>query len=160
MAKTRSKTCTIISLQSDKYLRSYRERQNRTPQELTPYDLLDALNNLYALPKNVSYTCTKFHYDPISITKVIAKKRMGPPEANPYDLLDAPNSLTALTKAASKTLTKFHYDPMSISEIIAEKQNGTPWELTPYDLLDVLPTIFMLCLRLPARPVQNVTTIR
>ena len=61
---------------------------------------------------------------------------MGPPEANPYDLLDAPNSLTALTKAASKTLTKFHYDPMSISEIIAEKQNGTPWELTPYDLLD------------------------
>ena len=70
-----------ISLRYDKYFRIYRKKQNWTPWELTPYDLLDALNNLYALPKNASYTCTKFHYDPISITEVIAKNRMGPPES-------------------------------------------------------------------------------
>ena len=40
-----------ISLRSDKYFRSYREKQNETLRELTPYDLLDAPNNLHTLPK-------------------------------------------------------------------------------------------------------------
>ena len=68
-----------ISLRSDKYFRSYREKQNGTPRELTPYDLLDAHNNIYALPKTASNTCTKFHYDPLSISQVIAKNRYATP---------------------------------------------------------------------------------
>ena len=70
-----------ISLRFDKYLRSYREKQNRTPWELTPYDLLDASNNLYGLPMAASDSLTKFHYDLMSISEVIAEKPNGTPES-------------------------------------------------------------------------------
>ena len=68
-----------ISLRYDKYFRSYREKQNGTPWVLTPYDLLDASNNLYALPKAASDSLTKFHYDLMSISEVITEKQNGTP---------------------------------------------------------------------------------
>ena len=118
------------------YFRRCREKQNGSPRELTSYDLLDAPNNLYALPKTASNTCTKFHYDPISISGAIAKNRCATSGATPSNWSILIKLGVCGRTGALGLCTKFHYDPMSISEVIAEKQNGTSRELTPYDFLN------------------------
>ena len=89
--------------------------------------MLDAPNIIYALPKAASNTLTKFHYDPMCISKVITEKQNGTSrELIPYDLLDAPHNLHALSKTASKTCAKFHYDTISIIEVIGKDRMGPP----------------------------------
>ena len=88
---------------------SYCKNRMGPPWGLTTYDLLDAPNNLYALPKAASNTLTKFHYNPMSISEVIAEKQSGTPwELTPYDLLDVSHNFHVLSKTASNTCTKFH----------------------------------------------------
>ena len=106
--------CPTLSAASAKdftkirYFRLYREKQNGTPRELTPYNLLDVPNNLYAVPKTTTVSSIKFHYDPISISGAIAINRCAAPGSYTPKCIHCNKTRCVRVEAASNTCTKFH----------------------------------------------------